>query len=47
MKTLIFTVLFLAALVPLALAGLGKIKTVKGKKAALAVNIASVFLVVW
>ena len=45
MKTLIFTVLFLAALVPLALAGLGKIKTVKGKKAALAVNIASVFLV--
>ena len=45
MKTLIFTVLFLAALVPLALAGLGKIKTVKGKKAVLAVNIASVFLV--
>lgn len=45
MKTLIFTLLFLAALVPLALAGLGKIKTVKGKKAALAVNIASVFLV--
>lgn len=45
MKTLIFTVLFLAALIPLALAGLGKIKTVKGKKAALAVNIASVFLV--
>ena len=45
MKTLIFTVLFLAALVPLALAGLGKIKTVKGKKAALAVNIASVFIV--
>ena len=45
MQTLIFTFLFLAALVPLALAGLGKIKTVKGKKAALAVNIASVFLV--
>lgn len=42
---IIFVFLFIAAMIPLALAALGVVKTPAGRKAALAVNIASVFLV--
>lgn len=42
---LIFTLLFLISLIPLVLCAMGKIKTPKARKAALAVNIISCFLV--
>lgn len=45
MQLIIFTLLFFAALIPLALCGLGVIRKPSSRKAALAVNIVSCFLV--
>lgn len=44
--TIIFTLLFLVAMLPLALNAMGVFKTNRGKKRALAINIVSVFSVV-
>ena len=45
LQMLIFTLLFLASLIPLVLCAAGVIKTPKSRKAALAVNIAACFMV--
>lgn len=45
MKLIVFTLLFFAALIPLALSALGVIRSPKSRKAALAVNIIACFAV--